>query len=570
MWRNEDCLPKKLVEYKSVSMKRYEGKSSSDDDERVRVMMPKRVRVVNTDPDATNSLSDKGSGNSCLSYSRLVKRHIQEINIEFADYSSCCSKGRKDYKDKGSFQESKVVVRHTHDIVEEATKAYDNASIQLRGPYVATNFYEAASISKYNMTTRTSVEIETGSYLCVGKRNAKEVSEFMELSIILCYDGESFEEECLLVSLPTSALRFSQSSATFDDMLTSLSIKKQIISPSIDDDNKGPINNMKSNFQDGFFGFGDLDNYATTLDSMFNCSLLDFILNVPFPSEFLSLLGGFEPCLTKNEGVNDLCFAVQHTVPSSFNGGSLDLSMMASSKNPTSGKLYRVLKALEDRKVFLDATTFRPKTMYGQTNACVLPDGKFGAIEVNKTNVFIVTKRIGLNLAYQHMSKIPEKPTCLVKLTSHDLINLPMKSPLASSEVVYALPMLTILLDKGTGIVTSVPSDSSDEYMALLDLKLKAPQRVKFGVKDERVLPFEVIPIINILEFGDRSTKKVCMDLKIKRQNDKDNLAKAKRLIYLKGFTEGEMLMDELKSMKVQEAKPLIKRMLLENGQAIM
>ncbi len=31
----------------------------------------------------------------------------------------------------------------------------------------------------------------------------------------------------------------------------------------------------------------------------------------------------------------------------------------------------------------------------------------------------------------------------------------------------YVLPLLTILTNKGTGIVTSVPSDSPDDYTAL-------------------------------------------------------------------------------------------------------
>ncbi len=39
--------------------------------------------------------------------------------------------------------------------------------------------------------------------------------------------------------------------------------------------------------------------------------------------------------------------------------------------------------------------------------------------------------------------------------------------------MVYALPMLTIKEDKGTGIVTSVPSDSPDDFAALRDLKNK-------------------------------------------------------------------------------------------------
>jgi hypothetical protein len=39
-------------------------------------------------------------------------------------------------------------------------------------------------------------------------------------------------------------------------------------------------------------------------------------------------------------------------------------------------------------------------------------------------------------------------------------------APLASQPV-HVLPLLTILMSKGTGIVTSVPSDSADDYIAL-------------------------------------------------------------------------------------------------------
>ncbi|KAF6142493.1 hypothetical protein GIB67_039457 [Kingdonia uniflora] len=228
------------------------------------------------------------------------------------------------------------------------------------------------------------------------------------------------------------------------------------------------------------------------------------------------------------------------------------------------------LGPLEGKNVFLAAATLRPETMYGQTNSWVLPDGKYGAYEINETDVYIITERAALNLAYQKLSKIPEKPTCLITLTGHDLIGLPLKSPMSFNDIIYSLPMLTILTDKGTGIVTSVPSDSPDDYMALLDLKSKPALRAKFGVKDEWILPFEVIPIINIPEFGDKAAEKVCIDLKIKSQNEKDKLAEAKRLTYLKGFTEGTMLVGEYTGMKVQEAKPLIRTKLLELGHGVM
>ncbi|KAM6600288.1 hypothetical protein CsatA_019897 [Cannabis sativa] len=228
------------------------------------------------------------------------------------------------------------------------------------------------------------------------------------------------------------------------------------------------------------------------------------------------------------------------------------------------------LGVLEGKKVFLASATLRPETMYGQTNAWVLPDGKYGAFEINDTEVLILTKRAALNLAYQRYSRVPEKPTCLVELTGLDLIGLKLKSPLAFNEVIYALPMLTILTDKGTGIVTSVPSDAPDDYMALQDLKSKPALRVKYGVKDEWVLPFEIVPIINIPDFGDKAAEKVCLDLKIKSQNEKDKLAEAKRLTYLRGFTEGTMLVGEFAGRKVQEAKPLLRNKLLETGEAII
>lgn len=47
-------------------------------------------------------------------------------------------------------------------------------------------------------------------------------------------------------------------------------------------------------------------------------------------------------------------------------------------------------------------------------------------------------------------------------------------------------------MNKGTGVVTSVPSDAPDDYVALQEFKDKPAFREKFGLKDEMVLPFEV------------------------------------------------------------------------------
>ena len=115
--------------------------------------------------------------------------------------------------------------------------------------------------------------------------------------------------------------------------------------------------------------------------------------------------------------------------------------------------------------------------------------------------------------------------------------------------------MLTIKEDKGTGIVTSVPSDSPDDYAALRDLKNKAPlrymsiyyfnykhraiylcsRREKYGIKDEMVLPFEPVPIVEVPDLGNLSAVVACDRFKIQSQNDRDKLQEAKELVYLKG-----------------------------------
>jgi leucyl-tRNA synthetase len=74
-----------------------------------------------------------------------------------------------------------------------------------------------------------------------------------------------------------------------------------------------------------------------------------------------------------------------------------------------------------------------------------------------------------------------------------DILGVKLKAPLTPHNVIYALPMMSIKDDKGTGVVTSVPSDSPDDFAALNDLKNKQPLRAKYNIKDEMVLPFEPV-----------------------------------------------------------------------------
>eukprot|EP01098_Paradermamoeba_levis_P006118 TRINITY_DN253_c0_g1_i4.p1 TRINITY_DN253_c0_g1~~TRINITY_DN253_c0_g1_i4.p1 ORF type:complete len:765 (+),score=306.09 TRINITY_DN253_c0_g1_i4:140-2296(+) len=227
------------------------------------------------------------------------------------------------------------------------------------------------------------------------------------------------------------------------------------------------------------------------------------------------------------------------------------------------------LASLKGKKVSLVPATLRPETMYGQTNCWILPDGEYGAFEINENEVFICTERSALNMSWQGFSREQGKVKCLLELTGHDLLGLPLKAPLSKYDVIYTLPMLTISTEKGTGVVTSVPSDSPDDFAALRDLKEKKALREKFHLKDEWVLPFDIIPIIDIPGLGNVAAKKVVDDLKIKSQNDSELLVKAKDIVYKAGFYDGQMIVGPHAGKKVQEAKPLIKNELINEGKAV-
>ena len=52
------------------------------------------------------------------------------------------------------------------------------------------------------------------------------------------------------------------------------------------------------------------------------------------------------------------------------------------------------------------------------------------------------------------------------------------------------------LAQKGTGVVTSVPADSPDDFVQLRDWKNSADKRKKFGIDESWVQPFEVINVV--------------------------------------------------------------------------
>lgn len=226
------------------------------------------------------------------------------------------------------------------------------------------------------------------------------------------------------------------------------------------------------------------------------------------------------------------------------------------------------LSAVTD-PIFMVAATLRPETMYGQTNCWLHPDIKYIAWVTTRSNeVWISTRRAARNMSYQGFTAEEGKVVEIAELTGQELLGIPLAAPMTSHKIIYTLPMLSIKEDKGTGVVTSVPSDSPDDYAALVDLQKKEAFRQKYGIKDEMVLPFAPVPIIEVPTLGKTCAVYAYDKFKIQSQNDKDKLAEAKELCYLKGFYDGVLLVGEFAGRKVQDIKKDLQKKLVAANEA--
>ncbi|XP_062608750.1 leucine--tRNA ligase, cytoplasmic-like [Saccostrea cucullata] len=227
------------------------------------------------------------------------------------------------------------------------------------------------------------------------------------------------------------------------------------------------------------------------------------------------------------------------------------------------------LSKLKGSKIYLVAATLRPETMFGQTNVWIRPDMAYIAHRLANGEIFVCTPRAARNMCYQGFTKEEGKVDLVANLVGQDIMGIGLSGPLTAYKTIYTLPMLTIKADKGTGVVTSVPSDAPDDFAALRDLKNKQPFREKYGIKSEMVLPFDPVPIIDVPGYGNLSAVTVCEKLKIQSQNDRDKLQEAKEEVYLKGFYDGVMIVKGYEGQKVQDVKKPIQQKMIDAGEAV-
>ncbi|CEP16505.1 hypothetical protein [Parasitella parasitica] len=229
-------------------------------------------------------------------------------------------------------------------------------------------------------------------------------------------------------------------------------------------------------------------------------------------------------------------------------------------------KLAEYSDKLKGKNVFLVAATLRPETMYGQTNCFVGTHITYGIYNINETDAYLCTERAIRNMSMQKI--FADGSTTIDKLAEiqgEDVVGTQIHAPLSNYPGVYVLPMENVLATKGTGVVTSVPSDSPDDFATLTDLQKKPDY---YHIKSEWVNFVEPIPVIETPTYGNLIAPRLCELKKINSQKDKNQLAEAKEIAYKEGFYNGIMCVGKYSGEKVQDAKPKVRADLIASGEA--
>lgn len=192
-----------------------------------------------------------------------------------------------------------------------------------------------------------------------------------------------------------------------------------------------------------------------------------------------------------------------------------------------------------DTKYKLLVATMRPETMFGVTNIWIHPDLSYGVYEhqyEDMNDVVVMLPKSANNLQYQGHKLSLIKEIKGSELVGEEVFNI--QAP--KDRKLYVLPMYQISENKGTGIVSSVPTESPDDYLYLKSLVTpNHPNQKKMNQTFPNIPEFDATPVPIIeTNFNDKLTNQIAIDFCL--QNNIKNpsslngqkLQEAKRTIY--------------------------------------
>lgn len=218
---------------------------------------------------------------------------------------------------------------------------------------------------------------------------------------------------------------------------------------------------------------------------------------------------------------------------------------------------YTLIKLVIDNtelkgKVLL-AATLRAETMYGQTNVWINKKGMYSLFKFEGEEC-IARYDTYLNMKYQYDNvKLIEKEYVL----GEKLMNCVVKAPYIDN-LIPILHMDEVSLNKGTGIVTSVPSDSPTDYFWW-----------KKYVKDKTLKKDSIKSIIEV----DGSSQYAKEQVELAMKKGKYNKSKQQAVhdkVYLDEHTKGKLLVGKYKGMILKDAHSLIEKDLVDSKDAIV
>ncbi|MDD1770324.1 MAG: leucine--tRNA ligase [Methanomassiliicoccales archaeon] len=222
---------------------------------------------------------------------------------------------------------------------------------------------------------------------------------------------------------------------------------------------------------------------------------------------------------------------------------------------------YTLLK-FKCGELFLMAATLRPETVYGQTNFWINPEVDY--VKVRSGDETWVLSRPAFEKLGWQKDGLEDVGT----ISGRELVGAKCVAPVIHREILV-LPAEFCDPEVGTGLVTSVPSDAPDDWIALKNLQDDAERMGSFGLNPEEVRAINPIPIIDTKGWGPLPAVEIVEKMGIERSGD-PRLVEAKKEIYKQGFHTGRMNANcgRFAGMPVEVAKEQIKGMMLASGEA--